>query len=125
MMRGPFIWPLSMAFRDDYSAAGVPMLPVEQGPVAVGRQIVAYSWVMVAVSLVLVPVASMGWLYAVTTLVAGVLFLAEAHRLLRAARSGLTGTALKPMRLFHYSITYVTVVFLAVAVDPLLHLAIR
>ena len=121
----PHYWPLSMAFRDDYSAAGVPMLPVEQGPVAVGRQIVAYSWVMVAVSLVLVPVASMGWLYAVTTLVAGVLLLAEAHRLLRAARSGLTGTALKPMRLFHYSITYVTVVFLAVAVDPLLHLAIR
>jgi heme o synthase len=121
----PHYWPLSMAFRDDYSAAGVPMLPVEQGPVAVGRQIIAYSWVMVAVSLVLVPVASMGWLYAVTALVAGVLFLVEAHRLLRAARSGLTVTALRPMRLFHYSITYVTVVFLAVAVDPLLHVAIR
>lgn len=118
----PHYWPLSMAFRDDYSAAGVPMLPVEQGPVAVGRQIVAYSWVMVAVSLVLVPVAPMGWVYAVTALVAGALFLVEAHRLLRAARSGLTGTALKPMRLFHYSITYVTLVFLAVAVDPLLHL---
>ena len=44
----PHYWPLSMAFRDDYSAAGVPMLPVEQGPVAVGRQIVLYSWVMVA-----------------------------------------------------------------------------
>ena len=120
----PHYWPLSMAFRDDYSAAGVPMLPVEQGPVAVGRQIVAYSWVMVAVSLVLVPVAPMGWVYAVTALVAGALFVAEAHRLLRAARSGLTGPALKPMRLFHYSITYVTVVFLAVAVDPLLHLPI-
>ena len=53
----PHYWPLSMAFRDDYSAAGVPMLPVEQGPVAVGRQIVLYSWVMVATSLVLVPVA--------------------------------------------------------------------
>ena len=118
----PHYWPLSMAFRDDYSAAGVPMLPVEQGPVAVGRQIVAYSWVMVAVSLVLVPVAPMGWVYAVTALVAGALFLVEAHRLLRAARAGLTGTALRPMRLFHYSITYVTVVFLAVAVDPLVHL---
>jgi heme o synthase len=120
----PHYWPLSMAFRDDYSAAGVPMLPVEQGPVVVGRQIVLYSWVMVAVSLVLVPVAAMGWVYAATALVAGGLFLVEAHRLLRAARSGLTGPALKPMRLFHYSITYVTVVFLAVAVDPLLHVAI-
>lgn len=120
----PHYWPLSMAFRDDYSAAGVPMLPVEQGPVAVGRQIVLYSWAMVATSLVLVPVAAMGWLYTVTALLAGAVFVAEAHRLLRAAGRGVTGTALKPMRLFHYSITYVTVVFLAVAVDPLLHLPI-
>ena len=117
----PHYWPLSMAFRDDYSTAGVPMLPVERGPVAVGRQIVAYSWVMVATSLVLVPVAPMGWIYVVTAVLSGALFIAEAHRLLRAARGGATGTALKPMRLFHYSITYVTLVFLAVAVDPLLY----
>ena len=118
----PHYWPLSMAFREDYASASVPMLPVERGPVAVGRQIVAYSWVMVATSLVLVPVAPMGWVYAVTALLAGALFVAEAHRLLARARRGLTGAALKPMRLFHYSITYVTVVFLAVAIDPLLHL---
>lgn len=117
----PHYWPLSMAFRDDYSTAGVPMLPVERGPVAVGRQIVAYSWVMVATSLVLVPVAPMGWVYVVTAVLSGALFIAEAHRLLRAARGGAIGTALKPMRLFHYSITYVTLVFLAVAVDPLLY----
>ncbi|MBM6399539.1 protoheme IX farnesyltransferase [Phycicoccus sp. MQZ13P-5] len=121
----PHYWPLSMAFREDYATAEVPMLPVERGPVAVGRQVVAYSWVMVATSLALVPVASMGWVYTVTAVVAGALFVAEAHRLLAAARRGLTGTALKPMRLFHYSITYVTLVFLAVAVDPLLHLALR
>ncbi|WP_377642734.1 heme o synthase [Oryzobacter terrae] len=120
----PHYWPLSMAFRDDYSAAGVPMLPVEKGPVAVGRQIVLYSWLMVAVSLVLVPVATMGWVYTATSVLAGAVFLAEAHRLLRAAGRGVTGQALKPMRLFHYSITYVTVVFLAVAVDPLLHLPV-
>jgi heme o synthase len=120
----PHYWPLSMAFREDYSAAGVPMLPVEQGPVAVGRQIVAYSWVMVATSLVLVPVTPMGWVYGVTAVLAGALFLVEAHRLLRAAKGGATGAALKPMRLFHYSITYVTLVFLAVAVDPLLFFAI-
>ncbi|WP_281256275.1 heme o synthase [Phycicoccus duodecadis] len=121
----PHYWPLSMAFRDDYATAEVPMLPVERGPVAVGRQVVAYSWVMVATSLVLVPVAGMGWLYTATAVVAGALFVAEAHRLLRAARSGLTGPGLRPMRLFHYSITYVTVVFLAVAVDPLAHLPLR
>ena len=120
----PHYWPLSMAFRDDYSAAGVPMLPVERGPVAVGRQIVLYSWLMVATSLLLVPVAQMGWVYAATALLSGALFLAEAHRLLRAAGAGLTGLALRPMRLFHYSITYVTVLFLAVAIDPLLHVAI-
>jgi protoheme IX farnesyltransferase len=118
----PHYWPLSMAFRDDYATAEVPMLPVEREPVVVGRQIVAYSWVMVATSLVLVPVAGMGWVYAVTAVLAGGLFIAEAHRLHLAARRGVTGAALKPMRLFHYSITYVTVLFLAVAVDPLLHL---
>lgn len=121
----PHYWPLSMAFRDDYASAEVPMLPVERGPVAVGRQIVAYAWLMVAVSLVLVPVASMGWVYLATAVLSGALFVAEAHRLLTAARRGVTGLALKPMRLFHYSITYVTVLFLAVAVDPLLHLAVR
>ncbi len=120
----PHYWPLSMAFREDYSNAAVPMLPVEKGPVAVGRQIVAYSWVMVVTSLVLVPVGDMGWLYAVTAVLSGAVFVREAHRLLRAARGGLTGMELKPMRLFHYSITYVTVLFLAVAVDPLVHAAI-
>ncbi len=121
----PHYWPLSMRFKEDYAQAGVPMLPVVETNVVVGRQIVAYSWVMVAVSLVLVPVASMGWLYAVSAVVVGGVFLAEAHRLLRAARAGASMAVLKPMRLFHFSITYVTVLFLAVALDPLLHLAIR
>lgn len=120
----PHYWPLSMAFRDDYATAEVPMLPVQRGPVAVGRQIVAYSWVMVATSLVLVPVAPMGWVYSATAVLAGAVFVVEAHRLLAAARRGVTGLALRPMRLFHYSITYVTVLFLAVAVDPLLYVAV-
>jgi protoheme IX farnesyltransferase len=55
----------------------------------------------------------------------GGLFLAEAHRLLRSAKSGAGMAQMKPMRLFHYSITYVTVLFLAVAIDPLLYFAIR
>ncbi|CAN7431290.1 heme o synthase [Knoellia sp. LjRoot47] len=120
----PHYWPLSMAFKDDYANAHVPMLPVERGAVAVGRQIVAYSWVMVAVSLSLVPVADMGWIYLVAALVSGVVFVGEAHRLLRLAKQGAATKVLKPMRLFHFSITYVTLLFLAVAIDPLVHLAI-
>ena len=124
----PHYWPLSMTFKDDYANADVPMLPVERDAVHVGRQIVAYSWVMVATSLVLVPVAPMGWVYAVVAVLAGGLFIAEAHRLLRVAGRMSTGGAsdreLKPMRLFHYSITYVTLLFLAVAVDPLVYLPI-
>ena len=121
----PHYWPLSMTFRDDYANAEVPMLPVERDAVHVGRQIVAYSWVMVLTSLALVPVAPMGWLYAVVAVLAGGLFLLEAHRLLRVAGRGGGQAELKPMRLFHYSITYVTLLFLAVAVDPLLYLPIR
>src|SRR5690606_19703776 len=61
----PHYWPLSMRFRDDYANAGVPMLPVVAQDVAVGRQIVVYSWVTVLVSLALIPVAPMGWVYTV------------------------------------------------------------
>ncbi|PRY61575.1 protoheme IX farnesyltransferase [Knoellia remsis] len=120
----PHYWPLSMAFKDDYASAEVPMLPVERGAVAVARQIVAYSWVMVAVSLALVPVADMGWVYLVAAVVSGVVFIGEAHRLLRLAKQGAASTVLKPMRLFHFSITYVTLLFLAVAIDPLVHISI-
>ena len=120
----PHYWPLSMAFRDEYASAEVPMLPVEKGDEAVGRQIVIYSWVMVACSLALIPVASMGWVYAVSDVLAGGLFLAEAHRLWSAARAQAPVNVLKPMRLFHYSISYVTIVFLAVAIDPIAHLSL-
>ena len=78
---------------------------------------------MVATSLVLVPVAGMGWIYLVAAVGAGVVFLLEAHRLLARAKSPEPPTAsLKPMRLFHFSITYLTLLFLAVAIDPILHL---
>ena len=118
----PHYWPLSMSFTDDYAKAGVPMLPVVEQMTTVARQIVAYSWVMVLTSLALVPVADMGWVYLVAALVSGGLFVAEAHRLLAAAGRGAKQSVLKPMRLFHFSITYVTLLFLGVAIDPLLHL---
>ena len=120
----PHYWPLSMKFKDDYAAAHVPMLPVVERFVVVARQVVAYSWAMVAASLLLVPIGAMGWLYLAGALVSGALFVGEAHRLLRAARAGAGPAVLRPMRLFHFSITYLTILFVAVALDPLLHLPV-
>jgi len=120
----PHYWPLSMKFKDDYAAASVPMLPVVARFVVVSRQILLYSWVMVLVSLALIPLAPMGWVYAVGALLSGGLFLAEAHRLHHHAVLGSPHAVLRPMRLFHYSITYLTVLFVAVAVDPLIYLPI-
>ena len=120
----PHYWPLSMKFKDDYAAAHVPMLPVVEKFVVVARQIVAYSWAMVAVSMALVWVNPMGWVYLLTALATGGLFLAEAHRLLRAANAGSGDQVLKPMRLFHFSITYVGILFLGVAIDPLVYLPV-
>jgi protoheme IX farnesyltransferase len=123
----PHYWPLSMRFRDDYAAAGVPMLPVVASNLTVARQIVAYSWVMVATSLVLWPVAGTTPFYGVAALVLGGAFLREAYRLLRRARAEAAGTPpagtsveAGAMRLFHGSITYLTLLFLVIAIDPLL-----
>ena len=119
----PHYWPLSMRFREDYAAAGVPMLPVVAGPAAVARQIVAYSWAMVACSLLLGPVAHTGWFYDAAAILLGGYFLREAHALGRRAAActdGVPTPELRPMRLFHASITYLTLLFVAVGVDPFL-----
>ncbi|WP_425581142.1 heme o synthase [Terrabacter carboxydivorans] len=118
----PHYWPLSLRYKDDYATAHVPMLPVVERFVVVARQIVAYSWAMVLTSLALVPVQHVGWVYTVAAVVAGGLFLTEAHRLLAKARAGVAEDVLKPMRLFHFSITYLTVLFVGVALDPIWHL---
>jgi len=115
----PHYWPLSMRFKDDYEAAGVPMLPVVADTVAVGRQIVLYTWAMVLWSLLLVPAGPAGPVYAAAAVGLGGFFILEAHRLLSRARRGEDP---KPIRLFHWSITYLTLLFVAVAVDPLLGL---
>jgi protoheme IX farnesyltransferase len=116
----PHYWPLSLKFRADYAAAGVPMLPVVRTAGQVAGQVVAYSWAMVAASLVLWPVAGTSWFYAVVAAVAGAVFLYEAYGLRARVRRGDRDP--KPMRLFHGSITYLSVLFLAIALDPLLHL---
>ena len=116
----PHYWPLAMRFREDYAAAGVPMLPVVRTETQVASSIVRYSWVMVATSLLLVPVAPMGWVYGIGAAVLGGAFLTEAHLLKRRIAAGSADVAATAMRLFHGSITYLALLFLLVALDPFL-----
>ena len=113
----PHYWPLSMRYKDDYAAAGVPMLPVVRNSKTVAIQIVLYSWAMVASSLLLIPLGQMGWIYSVVAVLGGIWFMLESYRL---HREGSRGEVKNPMKLFHGSITYLTVLFIAVAVDPLI-----
>ncbi|PTL73939.1 protoheme IX farnesyltransferase [Rathayibacter caricis DSM 15933] len=113
----PHYWPLSMKYRDDYQAAGVPMLAVVRGRTVVGLQVILYAWATVACSLLLIPVAGMGVVYTVVALASGVWFIAETHRLYNLA---IRHEHVSPMRVFHGSIGYLTLLFLAVGIDPLL-----
>lgn len=115
----PHFWALAMRFKDDYAAAGVPMLPVVATAERVARQIVIYSWVMVVWTLLLIPVT--GWIYLAFAVLAGAWFLVYAHRLYATIRAGERGN---PMRLFHFSNTYLTLVFVALAVDSALGLPV-
>jgi protoheme IX farnesyltransferase len=116
----PHFWALAIRYREDYAAAEVPMLPVKAGARVVARQIVAYSYAMVAVSLLLWPVADTGWLYPAAAVALGVAFLVEAHLLLGRARRSDNVVDLLPMRLFHWSNMYLSLLFVAVALSPLL-----
>jgi heme o synthase len=111
----PHFWALAMKFKDDYASAGVPMLPVVATARSVARKILIYSYGMVAVTLALTPYA--GWVYGACAVGLGAWFLTEAHRL--QGRVG-AGEAAAPMRLFHLSIAYLTLLFAAVAVTAIL-----
>jgi protoheme IX farnesyltransferase len=116
----PHTWALAMRYREDYREVDVPMLPVVRDARTVARQIVFYSWAMVAVSLALWPIADTGWLYPIVAIVLGALFLAEAHLMWSRARGSNELSVVKPMRLFHWSNMYLSLLFVAVAIDPLL-----
>ena len=83
------------------------------------RQIVIYSWAMVGVSLLLWPLGYTGWFYPAVAAVLGGFWLKEAHALQARARAGITGANLTEMRLFHWSNMYLSLLFVAVALDPL------
>ena len=115
----PHYWPLSMKFRRDYAAAGVPMLPVVAGDRRVATEVIGYAAAMVVCSLALVPLASMTWVYTVVAAALGAWFVGACVGLYRRAER--PGTVkLGEMKLFHLSITYLMLLFVAVAVDPFL-----
>ncbi len=116
----PHTWALALRYREDYANVDVPMLPVVARAEVVGRQVVLYSWAMVVTSLLLWPVADTGWVYPVAAAVLGAVFLVEAHRMWRRTRGTEDLTRIQPMRLFHSSNLYLSLLFVAVALDPLL-----
>ena len=107
----PHFWALSVRYREDYAKAGIPMLPVVVGTAAAARQILVYAVVTVVVSFALVPVSGVGWIYGITALVLGVMFVAAAFALLRKP------TPEAALKLFHFSNTYLALLFVAIAVD--------
>ncbi len=107
----PHFWALAFKYKDDYAAANVPMLPVVATFRRTAVEILAYTVVMVGLTLVLAPVAHLGWLYLATAGVLGAGFLAMSVRLWVRA------TPKASMQLFSYSITYLTLLFVAMAAD--------
>ncbi|WP_237689803.1 heme o synthase [Cellulomonas fulva] len=115
----PHYWPLSMKFRNDYAAAGVPMLPVVAKDTKVAREMIGYTLAMIACSLLLVPAAGMTWVYAVVATALGAWFLWACITLLRRAEDPARGK-LRAMSVFHASITYLTLLSVAISVDVFL-----
>jgi protoheme IX farnesyltransferase len=116
----PHFYALALRFADDYARAGVPMLPVVASGRRVGLESLVFAWLTLATSLAVVPLGwgtGTPWIYGAVALVAGGAFVAEAHRMYGRLRRG---EPARPMRLFHWSTTYLTIVFVAVAVSTLL-----
>jgi protoheme IX farnesyltransferase len=116
----PHTWALALRYREDYAGVDVPMLPVVASAHVVGRQIVLYSVAMVLVSLLLWPVASTGWLYPLAASVLGAVFIAQAVLMWRRTEGTEELSVIRPMELFHSSNLYLSLLFVAVALDPLI-----
>ena len=109
----PHFWALAVKYRDDYSAANVPMLPSVATLENTSRQILAYTVAVWVLSLVFTPVANMGWIYTVAAIVTGGLFTLHAVKLLRDP------TPKRAMKVFTFSITYLSALFIAMGIDQL------
>jgi protoheme IX farnesyltransferase len=109
----PHFWALAIRYADDYRAAEVPMLPAVVPLAEATRQMVGYTVALVASTLVLVPVAELGWIYTVSAVVLGAVFLGATVVLARQPTAELS------MRVFAFSISYITLLFAAITVDVL------
>ncbi len=116
----PHFWALGLRYREDYAAAEVPMLPSVAPARTVGDQIAVYAVVTVLTSLALWPIAGTGWLYPAAAVVLGVVFVVESFLLRARTRRTDSVVEMRPMRLFHWSNMYLSLLFLAVALDPLI-----
>jgi len=110
----PHFWALAIKYRDEYASVDVPMMPVMVSHASVSRQITLYTLALWVISLAFAPAADMGFIYIVAATVLGAAFLWYSVALQR------DGSTVRAMRLFHYSITYVTLLFAAMAVDQLI-----
>ena len=110
----PHFWALAMKYREDYAAAGLPMLTVTHGNEEATRHILLYSYLLLAVTLLYFAVGRAGWVYLSSVAVLDVVWLVLAHRLRRER------TVRRAMQLFHYSTAYLALVFAAAALDALL-----
>jgi len=109
----PHFWALAIRHADEYRAAGVPMLPAVETLERTVRQMVLYTVVLVGITILMLPLSELGWIYGIAAAVLGALFLAGTVDL------GRRPTAARSMRLFGFSITYVSLLFLAITVDVL------
>jgi heme o synthase len=115
----PHFWALALRIRKDYEAARIPMLPVVRGVPETARQIGLYTILLVVISIIFWPVAAMGWIYLVAAVGLGIVFLWRSYTLWKQATSA-EGSLAQAIRLYRYSISYLTLLFAAVAVDALL-----
>jgi len=115
----PHYWPLSMQYRKDYENAGIPMLPVVADREKVASQIAIYSWIMVATTLVLPLVSELSIVYVVGAIVLNLIFMREVYALRNRAKSD--DLDINPMKLFHWSITWLALLFFLIGLDPLLN----
>jgi protoheme IX farnesyltransferase len=117
----PHYWPLSMQYRNDYEKAGVPMLPVVADRQKVASQIAIYSWIMVATTFVLPLVSELSIVYSAGAVILNVVFMREVYALKNRANSDVLD--INPMKLFHWSITWLALLFFLIGLDPLLNLS--
>jgi protoheme IX farnesyltransferase len=115
----PHYWPLSMQYRKDYENAGIPMLPVVADREKVASQIAIYSWIMVATTLVLPLVSELSIVYIVGAIILNLIFMREVYALRNRAKSD--DLDINPMKLFHWSITWLALLFFLIGLDPLLN----